>query len=78
MRGRVAEKAHAREKLRLPRDWGGLPGSPPWRVTSGVPSHLVSSTVGIEATCPFGKPFPDVADVPGWRDYELPELQDRR
>jgi hypothetical protein len=25
---------------------------------------------------PIGKPFSEVADVPGWEDYEVPELDD--
>ena len=32
------------------------------------------SAVGVDATRPFGEPFPEVADVPGWREYALPEL----
>ncbi len=33
-----------------------------------------SGTVGIDATRPFGVEFPDVAEVPGWRDFALPEI----
>lgn len=33
-----------------------------------------SSAVGIDATRPFGEKFADVADVPGWQDYRVPEL----
>jgi len=33
-----------------------------------------SSAVGIDATRPFGVDFPDVSEVPGWRDFDLPEL----
>lgn len=33
-----------------------------------------ASAIGIDATRPFGKPFPEVADVPGWRDFPMPEL----
>jgi 2,5-furandicarboxylate decarboxylase 1 len=36
--------------------------------------HLVSSVVGIDATIKLDENFPEVADVPGWRDYPLPEL----
>lgn len=39
------------------------------------PSHLLGSSVGIDATFPFGEPFPEVADVPGWREYVIPTLQ---
>ncbi len=34
----------------------------------------MSASVGIDATRPLGEAFPDVADVPGWEDYSLPEL----
>ncbi len=33
-----------------------------------------SSAVGVDATRPFGEKFQDVADVPGWQDYRVPEL----
>ncbi len=33
-----------------------------------------SSTVGIDATKPFGVEFPEVSEVPGWREFDLPEL----
>jgi 2,5-furandicarboxylate decarboxylase 1 len=36
-----------------------------------------SSAVGIDATRPFGEAFPEVADVPGWQDYVVPELENR-
>jgi 4-hydroxy-3-polyprenylbenzoate decarboxylase/2,5-furandicarboxylate decarboxylase 1 len=34
----------------------------------------VSSAIGVDATRPFGEDFPEVADVPGWQSYQLPEL----
>jgi 2,5-furandicarboxylate decarboxylase 1 len=34
----------------------------------------ISSCIGIDATRPFGEKFYDVADVPGWQDFEMPEL----
>jgi 4-hydroxy-3-polyprenylbenzoate decarboxylase/2,5-furandicarboxylate decarboxylase 1 len=34
----------------------------------------VASAIGIDATRPFGKPFSEVADVPGWEDFAMPEL----
>lgn len=34
----------------------------------------MSSAVGIDATLPIGTPFSEVADVPGWRDFHLPEI----
>jgi 4-hydroxy-3-polyprenylbenzoate decarboxylase/2,5-furandicarboxylate decarboxylase 1 len=37
-----------------------------------------ASSIGIDATKPYGKPFSEVADVPGWEDFEMPELDDRR
>ena len=33
-----------------------------------------SSSVGIDATRPFGITFPDVSDVPDWRTFDLPEI----
>ncbi len=36
-----------------------------------------ASCIGIDATRPFGKPFSEVADVPGWEDFEMPELDER-
>ncbi|MGQ3297370.1 UbiD family decarboxylase [Reyranella sp.] len=33
-----------------------------------------SSSVGIDATKPFGEAFPEVSEVPGWKDFPLPEL----
>jgi 2,5-furandicarboxylate decarboxylase 1 len=37
----------------------------------------ISSSIGIDATRPFGEPFYEVADVPGWEDYDVPELDKR-
>src|SRR5262249_46543006 len=34
--------------------------------------------IGIDATRPFGKPFSEVADVPGWEDFAMPELDEWR
>jgi 2,5-furandicarboxylate decarboxylase 1 len=33
-----------------------------------------ASSIGIDATRPYGKPFSEVADVPGWEDFEMPEF----
>ncbi len=41
---------------------------------SGPLETHTSSAVGIDATRPVGEPFADVADVPGWRDYRMPEF----
>ncbi len=57
----------------------GTPGGPadPSHplVDKRPPSHLLSSSVGIDATLPYGESFPDVADVPGWREYVIPYLE---
>jgi 4-hydroxy-3-polyprenylbenzoate decarboxylase/2,5-furandicarboxylate decarboxylase 1 len=37
-----------------------------------------ASSIGVDATRPFDKPFSEVADVPGWEDFEMPELEGRR
>jgi 2,5-furandicarboxylate decarboxylase 1 len=37
-----------------------------------------ASAIGVDATRPFGKPFSEVADVPGWEDFEMPEFEGRR
>ena len=37
-----------------------------------------ASAIGIDATRPYGKPFSEVADVPGWQDFDVPELDNRR
>src|SRR5262249_51938492 len=34
-----------------------------------------ASAIGIDATRPFRTPFSQVADVPGWEEFEMPELQ---
>ncbi len=36
-----------------------------------------ASSIGIDATKPFGKPFAQVADVPGWEQLDFPELDER-
>jgi 4-hydroxy-3-polyprenylbenzoate decarboxylase/2,5-furandicarboxylate decarboxylase 1 len=36
-----------------------------------------ASAIGVDATKPFGKPFSEVADVPGWEDFAMPELEGR-
>ena len=41
---------------------------------SGPLETHISSAVGIDATRPVGRPFADVADVPGWREFKMPEL----
>lgn len=34
-----------------------------------------SSSVGIDATIPVGAAFPEVSEVPGWKDFALPEIE---
>jgi len=36
-----------------------------------------ASSMGIDATRPFGKPFSAVADVPGWEAIDVPEFSNR-
>ena len=36
-----------------------------------------ASVIGIDATRPYGKPFSQVADVPGWAEFDVPELKSR-
>ena len=38
------------------------------------PALRTMSAIGIDATRPFGVPFPERADVPGWEEYAFPEL----
>ena len=35
-----------------------------------------ASAIGIDATRPFGEKFYEVADVPGWEEYAVPELDE--
>jgi 4-hydroxy-3-polyprenylbenzoate decarboxylase/2,5-furandicarboxylate decarboxylase 1 len=35
----------------------------------------LSSAVGIDATLPVGSTFSEVADVPGWQEFDMPELR---
>jgi 2,5-furandicarboxylate decarboxylase 1 len=41
-------------------------------------SSLVDDALSRDATRPFGKPFSEVADVPGWEDFAVPELDEWR
>jgi 4-hydroxy-3-polyprenylbenzoate decarboxylase/2,5-furandicarboxylate decarboxylase 1 len=44
-------------------------------VDDNVPlAARTSAAVGIDATRPFGEPFAEAADVPGWQEYDMPEL----
>ena len=37
-------------------------------------AERTSAAVGIDATRPFGKSFADAADVDGWKEILVPEL----
>jgi 4-hydroxy-3-polyprenylbenzoate decarboxylase/2,5-furandicarboxylate decarboxylase 1 len=48
-------------------------------VDDSVPlDSRTASAIGIDATRPFGQEFQKVADVPGWQEYDLPEINARR
>lgn len=36
-----------------------------------------NGALGIDATFPFGLPHEAIADVPGWKEYDFPELDER-
>ncbi len=57
----------------------GLPAGPlDPSVDDSVPlDSRTGSSIGIDATRPFGKEFQKVADVPGWQEYDFPELKGR-
>ncbi len=57
----------------------GLPAGPlDPSVSESLPlDQRVASAIGIDATRPFGEEFQKVADVPGWQDFPLPELNAR-
>ena len=47
-------------------------------VDESVPlDSRTGSAIGIDATRPFGMEFQKVADVPGWQEYDFPELRAR-
>ena len=59
-----------------------VPNTPAGPLDPSVDEHVAlnartSSSVGIDATRPFGGTYADVADVPGWRDFPMPELANR-
>jgi 4-hydroxy-3-polyprenylbenzoate decarboxylase/2,5-furandicarboxylate decarboxylase 1 len=57
---------------------GDIPAGPSDPSMDGYPAKprpfRTASAIGIDATRPYGKPFSEVADVPGWEDFEVPEL----
>ena len=58
----------------------GLPAGPlDPSVDESLPLEArTGSAMGIDATRPFGTEFQKVADVPGWQEYDFPELRVRR
>jgi UbiD family decarboxylase len=58
----------------------GLPAGPlDPSVDESLPLEArTGSALGIDATKPFGAEFQKVADVPGWQEYDFPELHARR
>ena len=55
---------------------GQLPSGPVDPSVEAKDPHTpgLSSAVGVDATRPVGEPFAEVADVPGWREFSMPEL----
>jgi 2,5-furandicarboxylate decarboxylase 1 len=53
-----------------------MPAGPadPTSAHEKVRTKRVNSTIGIDATRPLGTGFDDVADVPGWEAFPMPEL----
>ncbi len=58
----------------------GLPAGPlDPSVDESLPlEQRTGSAMGIDATRPFATTFAKVADVPGWQNYDLPEIEPRR
>jgi len=61
------------------RDVFVVPHTPAGPLDPSVAEHgalagRTSAAVGIDATRPMGAPFAEVADVPGWESYVVPEL----
>jgi 2,5-furandicarboxylate decarboxylase 1 len=56
-----------------------LPGAPadPLNQSEPVRAKQVNGAIGIDATRAFGAGFEDVADVPGWQEFDMPELRKR-
>ena len=54
-----------------------LPAGPsdPSADLSRARNARIASAIGFDATRPFGEKFYDVADVPGWEDFPLPEVE---
>ena len=43
---------------------------------SGNLTSRLSSAVGVDATRPYGEPFPEMVEVPGWEDVDLEKLKE--
>jgi 2,5-furandicarboxylate decarboxylase 1 len=56
-----------------------LPGAPadPQNAAEPVRAKQVNAAIGIDATRTYGTEFADVADVPGWQEFDMPELRQR-
>ena len=69
----VSRPAGARHDHR--RHHSGRPSDPSVDLTRDR-TMRTASQIGIDATRPFGEKFYDVADVPGWEDFRVPELDE--
>jgi 4-hydroxy-3-polyprenylbenzoate decarboxylase/2,5-furandicarboxylate decarboxylase 1 len=58
---------------------GDVPGAPadPQNAAEPVRAKQLNAAVGIDATRAYGSEFADVADVPGWQAFDMPELRER-
>ena len=56
-----------------------LPGGPADPENNAEPNRMlrVNAAIGVDATRSFGSGFDDVADVPGWQGFDMPELRGR-
>ena len=56
-----------------------LPAGPADPLNSDEPARAkrINAAIGIDATRTFGAEFADVADVPGWQEFDVPELRKR-
>jgi 2,5-furandicarboxylate decarboxylase 1 len=43
---------------------------------SGNLTSRLSSAVGVDATRPYGEPFPEMVEVPGWEEVDLEKLKE--
>jgi 4-hydroxy-3-polyprenylbenzoate decarboxylase/2,5-furandicarboxylate decarboxylase 1 len=54
-----------------------VPSAPLDPSSSGgeVLATKLNDTIGIDATLPFGRDYAVAADIPGWKEYDFPELK---